>query len=249
MALVPLKQQSYGVDPQLQALLEQQGGGEAQVPQQGPLPTDPFGLTQMFEGAPSYMPMSSIPQIQDPEGLQGMMGGQGFDPSVIAQMRAQMMQDTSNAALPQLGAVRRGLSSAGQLNSPAGAAMQAIIGRNTADAQTAGNRSIDINNAAMGQQNKQFGLGLAHQTAMQNANMLFQGLSQNAAESGTNFRTGLTTAFGQNPFQPAQGRPQESGIAPALTGAAQQIGQMGTPQQQQQPKPAPQQPAVWSTGE
>ncbi len=240
---------SYGVDPQLQALLDQQGGSDPQMPMQGPLPTDPFGLTQMYEGAPSYIPMSSIPQIQDPSQLQGMLNGQGFDPATIAQMRAQNIQDQSNAALPQLGAIRRGLSSAGQgPNSVASSAMQAIIGRQTGDATTAGNRQIDINNAAMGQQNKQFGLNLAHQTAMQNANTLFQGLSQNAAESGTNFRTGLTTAFGQNPFQPAQGRPQESGIAPALTGAAQAIGQMGTPQQQQQPKQQ-QQPAVWSTGE
>lgn len=229
----------YDVNHTLQQLMGQQGSDEAQVPQQGPLPTDPFGLTSWYEGAPPGIPVSTMQQnlAVDPAMIQQMIDGMGVDPATMAQMRAQNVQDQSNAALPQLGAVRRGLSSAGQLNSPAGAAMQAIIGRHTGDAITAGNREIDINNAGLINQNRTSALALAHQTALANSAQMFSGLSQNLGNAGANFRTGLSTAFNQNPFNPGSGRPQESGVAPALTGAANQIGQI-KPQQQ----PAPQNP-------
>lgn len=234
-----MPQTYYPDDPILEELLQgpsfalpgQTGGTETPMPTSYPSPqaspvagnVDPYGLSSYYEGAPSYINLSQVPQPQTRPELEGMIGGQGFSPEILAQMRAGAIEDTSNAALPQMGQLRRGLSAAGLTNSPAAASYQANLARQTGDKQSAALREIGIGNAVVGNENKKFGLNLAHQYAVENANRLFEAMGQNLSQSGANTRAAVGTAFNENPFQPSEGRPQQSRFGSAVEGAASNI--------------------------
>lgn len=186
-------------------------------------PADPYGLSSAYEGAPSYIPTAAVPQPQLPSEVQQLISGQGFDPATLAAMRAGAIEDVSNAALPQMGQLTRGLSAAGLTNSPAAAAYKANLGRQTGDKQASELQQIGIANAMQGQQNRLSGLNLAHSYAMENANRLFEAMGQNLSQSGANIRQATSTLMGQQPYNPGAGQPRISGVGPAITGAASNI--------------------------
>ncbi len=212
----------YPADPELMHMM-QAGDAAPVAPGTGNNP-DPYGLSSNYPGGPNGIPNSAVPQEAIPPELAGMIAGQGYSPEVLAMMRASATEDVSHGALPGLSQLNRGLSAAGQYNSPAGAAMRAVIGRQTGDAQSAAQRDLTINNAMVGNQNRQFGLNYAHQIAVENMNRMFQSMSQNLSESGANTRAAAGIAFGTPPFNPGSGsQSQQSPTGQILTGAAQAI--------------------------
>lgn len=224
----------YPPDPTLEELMrlypEDSPALSDAMPGYGDVP-DPYGLSSSYEGAPSYIPTSAVPQPTMPSQVQQLIDGMGYDPATLALMRGHAVDDVAHGAMPQLAATRRALGTAGLTNSPAGQAYVANIGRQTGDKQSEALGNIDILNANVANQNRQFGLGLAHQWAMENANRLFEAMGQNLSQSGANTRTAVSTAFGQNPYNPGSGQPQQSGVAPAILGAASQIKWPGSESQ------------------
>ena len=141
------------------------------------------------------MELSGVPQgtaqqtAISPE-LQQMLKGEGYNPSILAQMRARASEGANQAGLTEMSQSRRALEQAGLGGSPAGAAVQGDVARRTGQARSTALRDVDIANAEQGIENAQFGIGQqthiglsnmqqANAMAMENANRIFSAMGQN----------------------------------------------------------------------
>lgn len=142
-------------------------------------------------------------QVQQSDQLMKMASGQGYDPAVLAKMKANATQTAATAGTQQMGQMKRLLGQSG-VRGNANAAVQGDIVRQTGQAQGNALNNIDINDAGVGNENAKFGVGQqtqiaqgnmqeANSMALSNANRMFQGLqaNQNASNQGSQFNTGL----------------------------------------------------------
>ncbi len=168
---------------------------------------------QQLPAAPQVQPAlidpASIPQPQptpmpiDPR-ITAMSSGQGYNPDILAKMRAGAIQDTANAGQQQLGLTKRILGQNG-IQGGAAAAAQGDIARQTGQAQNSALRNIDINNAQVGNENAKFGLSTetgiqtnnfnaANQLALANASSMLSTLksNQDSQNNANQMNTGMT---------------------------------------------------------
>lgn len=178
-------------------------------PAQGlPATMQPVQLGPAPQTTPSLIDTTKIPQpvaqqlAVSPE-IQAMASGQGYAPDVVAKMRANAIQDASNAGLQELSQTKRTLGANG-IQGGAAAAVTGNVARRTGQAQSNALGQIDISNAAVGNQNAQFGIGqetqigqnnmqAANTMALANANALFEGLKSNqtSQNNADQMNTGL----------------------------------------------------------
>lgn len=160
-----------------------------QVQQQYAYQNPAFTAAEMQRGD---IPQAQAQQFGTSPELQQMISGQGFNPSILAQMRSRASEGVNQAGLSEMSQTKRALEQAGLGGSPAGAAVAGDVARRSGQARSSALRDVDIANAEQGIENAQFGIGQqtniglsnmqqANQMAMQNANMIFSGLSQNLA--------------------------------------------------------------------
>jgi len=149
------------------------------------------------------VPQPNAQQMGISPELQRMLQGEGFSPAILAQMKAGVTDSTARAGAQNLSQTKRALGEAGMAGSPAAAAVTGDVSRQVGQAQTEGNRQIDIQNAQEGLTNFRTGVGAqttiglsnleqANQMALANANRLFAAMQQNTAnQQGANiFNTG-----------------------------------------------------------
>jgi hypothetical protein len=152
--------------------LIQQGQGQA---------GNPYDLLTTPTMNASQMNMSDVPRVQDPSSMAHLLSGQGFNPEIMARLRAGVIDDTAMAGRSNAGAARLAAEQAGLGQSPAGLAMVAQANRQQGDATTRGLNQVEIENAGRGLENYRLGAGMQYQGALQNAQNLFAGLQQNVA--------------------------------------------------------------------
>src|SRR3990167_4987867 len=161
----------------------------SQVQQQYNYQIPAFTAAEMQLGE---IPQGTAQQTAISPELQQMLKGEGYNPSILAQMRARASEGVNQAGLTEMSQAKRALEQAGLGGSPAGAAVQGDVARRSGMDRSAALRDVDIANAEQGIQNAQFGIGqqttiglsnmqAANQMAMENANRVFAGMSQNLA--------------------------------------------------------------------
>lgn len=182
----------------------------------------------------SLLDTGSIPNVSAREmgqsdELKRLLAGEGYNPKILAQMRATATEQPAQAGLQQMAQMKRQLGEAG-ISGGAAAALRGEIARQTGQAQGQAMRDVDTENARVGVENTRFGVGqqtniglsnmqAANQMALANANMMFQALSQNqqAQNQASQFNTGLKAQ-------------QSAAGASAMSGFLGQQGAMGQQQ-------------------
>lgn len=152
----------------------------------------------------AQMQPTPVQQMPVSDNIKALAGGEGYTPDILARMRANAVQDASNAGLQEMGQTKRMLGQAG-VRGGAAAAVQGDVARRTGQAQGNALGQIDINNAQVGNQNRQFGVGqetsigqnnqqAANAMALADASRLFSGLQSNQAANNTTnqMNTGMT---------------------------------------------------------
>lgn len=158
---------------------------------------------------PNGIPHPAAQQMQISPELQRLIGGEGYNPQILAQMRASAMEAPAQAGVQQMGQMKRALGENG-VSGGAAAALRGEVARQTGQAQSQGLRDVDLQNANTSMENTRFGVGQqsaigmsnmqqANQMAMQNANLMFQALSQNSQQQ--NSMTQLNTSLQANQRQ------------------------------------------------
>lgn len=151
----------------------------------------------------SQIPQPVAQQMPVSDTIKQMESGQGYAPDILARMRANAVQDASNAGLQEMGQTKRVLGQAG-VRGGAAAGVIGDVARRTGQAQSRALGDIDINNAQVGNQNRQFGIGqetsigmgnqqAANAMALASASQMFSGLQSNqTAQNNTNqMNTGM----------------------------------------------------------
>lgn len=138
--------------------------GVGQVANQGEnqQKADLYGLkAPVNQGDPYAMTPQTLPdaaQVEVSPELKAMLSGQGYAPGVVSQMKAKSDEGAANTGQQQLSQAKIALGQAGLAGSPAAAALRMTVARQTGQAQTAGRRDVDINNAQAGMDNQKFGV-------------------------------------------------------------------------------------------
>lgn len=146
----------------------------------------------------ALMDTGSLPNVEaqtmaESAELKRLLSGEGFNPQVMAQMRATAMEAPAQAGLQQMSQMKRILGQSG-ISGGAEAALRGEVARQTGQNQGAAMRDVDINNAKASMENTRFGVGqqtqigmsnmqAANQMALANANMMFQALQANQQAS------------------------------------------------------------------
>lgn len=173
-----------------------------QIQQQYQYNTPLANAAQMNTGG---VPQPGAQQYGGSKDLDFLLSGQGYDPATLAKMHSGATDQVAGMGAMQMSQARRALGDAGYNDSPAGAAIQADVARQSGQQQTQANNQIDIQNAQTGNQNRLAGVGMqtqigmsnmeqANQMALSNANRLFSALSQNTANQQ---QTNLSNAGAQ----------------------------------------------------
>lgn len=139
-------------------------------------PGDPYGMK-----APTMAPAA---QVQISPQLQQQLSGQGYSPETLANMNATAMQAPAAAGMQEMAQAKRALAQNGLAGSPAAAALQENVARSTGQAQVAAKNAVQTQNAQVGNQNQQFGIGQQTGINTTNANATN---NQNNLQSGYNF--------------------------------------------------------------
>lgn len=153
-------------------------------------------LARMLSGAVPDAAQTAI----SPE-LQQMLRGEGYNPSILAQMRSRASEGVNQAGLAEMSQAKRAMEQAGYGGSPAGAAVAGDVARRSGMARSSALRDIDIANAEQGIQNQQFGIGQQSQIGLSNT----AAQNQRGSEGIENQRygTGLQTQIGLSNMQAA----------------------------------------------
>lgn len=133
--------------------------------------------------------------------LQQQLSGEGYNPSILAQMRARASEGVNQAGLAELSQSRRALEQAGLGGSPAGAAVAGDVARRSGMARSAALRDVDIANAEQGIQSQQFGIG--QQTGIGLANTAAQNQRGSEGIANQRYGLGLQTQVGLSNMQAA----------------------------------------------
>lgn len=167
--------------------------------------TDYFAnkISNLFGGiAPpqaAQMDLSQIPQgVAQQAGsfdaLQQLLSGQGFDPKTLAAMNAGVTDNASAAGRSARGSANLAAEQSGLAGSPAALAMRGMVDRNQGAAEQQGHNQVQIANAQQGMANMTAGAGMENQRqltnaqqanmmALQNMQMIVQGMNTNVANS------------------------------------------------------------------
>ncbi len=149
------------------------------------------------------IPQTDASQVRESDQLMRMANGQGYDPAILAKMKADALQSASNTGIQQMSQMKRVLGANG-VRGGASAAVQGNIVRQTGQDQQSAVNNIDIQNAGIANENAKFGIGQetqiqqgnmqeANAMALANANRMFAGLqaNQNASNTMNQYNTGL----------------------------------------------------------
>ena len=142
------------------------------------------------------------------EQLQFLLSGQGFDPKTIAQMKANAGDTLASGNAARMSAGRMAAQRAGLGSSGISVALQDQAARDNAAGLNQANNQIDIQNAMQGIKNLTTGAGMelnrgqtnaqqANLMALQNAQMMFQAMQQNTANSQQANLTNTQNRVGQ----------------------------------------------------
>jgi hypothetical protein len=138
------------------------------------------------------VPQPTVNQMPTSDELVRMLSGQGYDPAIMAQMKASASEGVAGSGMTELSQAKRALEQAGIFGSPAGAAVQADVARRSGEQEQSALRDIDIKSAQEGLTNFRQGVGYqtqiglnnmqeANRMALENANRMFAAMSSNLA--------------------------------------------------------------------
>jgi hypothetical protein len=176
----------------------------------------------------SLIDRGAVPQVEAQQygtsaELQKLLSGQGYDPAILAKMKGNAIDQTSQAGLQQMSQMKRILGESG-IRGGAEAAVRGNVARDVGRQQGEALNSIDVGNANLANQNFTTGVNLqtqigmgnmqqANMMALENANKIFEALrsnqtaqnSMNQFNTGNKFQQQMTRAGAQAGFLGQQG--------------------------------------------
>jgi hypothetical protein len=190
---------------------------------------------------PALWNKGDVPQVSSTPtdsfaALQFLLSGQGFDPATITKMKANAADSLAGQNAARLSTSRMAAQRAGLGDSGISVALQDQAARQNAAGLNQANNQVDIANALQGIDNLTKGASLelnrgqgnasqANMMALQSAQLMFQALQQNTANTQLSNMTNAQNAVNQQ----MASRNAQSGV---MSGAGNQFGQASLQQAQ-----------------